>query len=107
MQVGSLVECINFCDGCCTINLKRVKVNPSIEIGEILTVDNIHQRILRTHYTDGRVVTTSPGKGLIFSEIDPAIHPVLNLPVGYPIENFREVQLPMTITIEEILHETA
>lgn len=83
MKVGSLVECVIFCED-------EIFGRNQIEVGTILTV-----RKIKTFYNKYTI--------LWFEELIGEMHPTLKTECGYGIEKFREVQPPMSLEfIEEL-----
>lgn len=99
MKRGSLVECIQSCKGLALINGDYKRAVRDVCKGEILTVNELIPQYNDMGPTDQMC--------LEFVEIERFIHPVCNVPCGYPIEYFREVQPPMEVTIEQIITQSA
>lgn len=99
MKRGSLVECIKSVKGFALINGEYKRTARDVCKGEILTVSE-----LMPVYDD-----TGPNGQMCleFIEIERFIHPVCNVPCGYPPEFFREIQPPMEVTIEQIITQSA
>lgn len=93
MKFGSLVECIVSCTGFRYVNGIPTKLMPSINKGEILTIETL-------------IPSDSLGTvGIAFSEHDPVFHPVNKKQCGSPIRNFREIQPPLSIDIESLTEQ--
>lgn len=99
MQPGSLVVCIQYCKGLILINGEYIRAVRDICKGEILTVNEL----IPQHTEVGPTGKMS----LEFVEIDRFIHPICNIPCGYPTEHFREIQPPMEVDIEKITKKRA
>lgn len=85
MKVGSLVECVN------DKPLSYTVPGPMPVVGNIYTVSDIFK---------------TPMKGLIFIRVDEIELDVKDRPyIGFDISRFREVQPPMSISIEDFLME--
>lgn len=97
MQVGSLVECIESDDGYRYIVGKPVPLVPPINIGEIKILTSIFEGL-----DFGKKMT-----GFGFEDTPLVIHPILKCPCGYDPKKFKEIQPPMTVNIEEIIHQNA
>lgn len=95
MKVGSLVECIKGKTGQVIANGEKVFLIQPI-IGEIYTIREIRE----SPFEKGVI-------GILLEEIQNPVcsFAYVTMEPGYNIERFREIQPPMKIDIETLIHE--